>query len=105
MVNEYGVKIDANHYAPSVVEDQDRCFVCGRRSGKLDRHEVFHGPFRDKSKRLGCWVLLCDVCHGELHHKGGGLDREVKERVQRIAMEHYQWTVDDFRERFGKSYI
>ena len=103
MTNEYGVRLDKNHYAPSIVGEQDRCYICGRRDRKLDRHEVWHGPYREKSKRLGCWVQLCDICHDKLHHKGGGLDDELKEKMQRIAMDYYGWTIPEFRDRFGKS--
>ena len=105
MVNRYGVKLDRNKYAPSVVGEQKRCFLCGRSGGKLDRHEVYHGAFRDKSKELGLWVLLCSDCHDKVHHRGGGLDAELKERIQVVAMECYSWTVEDFRGEFGKSYL
>ena len=105
MKNEYGVPLDRNGYAPSVITDEQRCFICGRSGGKLDRHEVWHGAYRDKSKALGCWVPLCGECHDRLHHKGGGLDGELKEKSQSIVMEHYGWEVAEFRSRFGKSYI
>ena len=61
MRNEYGEKLDRNGYAPSIIKppfEADACFICGY-SGKLVRHEVFHGPNRTKSKNYGCWVKLC----------------------------------------------
>ena len=103
MKNKFGVVLDRNHYGPSIVGDEGRCYICGRSVG-LERHEVYHGAFRDKSKQLGCWVQLCNRCHDELHHKGGGLDAELKGKVQVIAMSYYDWTEDDFRREFGKSY-
>ena len=105
MKSEYDVRLDRNGYAPSILGEQDRCFICGRMGGKIDRHEVYHGPYRDKSKRLGCWVGLCPECHDRLHHKGGGLDSELKREVQIVVMDYYDLSVEGFRELFGKSYI
>lgn len=105
MQNEYGVALDRNNYAPSVVEQGDGCYLCGRTDRKMERHEVFHGPYRDKSKRLGCWVNLCSECHDKLHHRGGGMDVGLKMRIQEEAMKHYGWTTEEFRERFGKNYV
>ena len=105
VTNGYGAALDRNNYAPSVVSSHLRCYICGRRTGKMDRHEVYHGPYREKSKMLGCWVWLCYECHDRLHHKGGGLDAELKAAVQPIVMAYYEWTEDDFRARFGKSYL
>lgn len=105
MTNEYGVKLDKNGYAPSVYGEVERCALCGRTDRVLHRHEAYHGPYRTKSKNLGLWIPLCDLCHEKLHHKGGGYDLLVKSMVQNKAMEHYEWTVEDFRQRFGKSYL
>lgn len=59
MLNEYGETLDRNGYAPSIVQDIDGCYFCARQDGKLDRHEIFHGAYRQKSKALGLWVTLC----------------------------------------------
>ena len=50
--NEYGEKLDSNGYAPSILSKSTTCLICGRY--RTARHEVFFGPYRDKSKRLGC---------------------------------------------------
>ena len=105
MTNEYGVKLDDHGYAPSIVGEEGRCAVCGRRDRPLQRHEVYHGSNRTKSKNLGLWLQICDDCHEKVHHKNDGLDLRLKASVQGVAMVHYGWTVDDFRRRFGKSYI
>lgn len=60
-LNEYGVKLDSNGYAPSILNQQSTCLICGRYH--TARHEVFYGPYRDKSKRLGLWANLCPWCH------------------------------------------
>ncbi len=105
ITNEFGIALDRNGYAPSIVQSHGHCQYCARTDRALQRHEAFHGAYREKSKRLGCWLMLCDVCHDRLHHTNAQIDREVKEFMQRHAMQHYNWTIDEFRERFGKSYI
>ena len=67
-VNEYGAELDRNGYVPSIVqEDADECCaICYANGSKdpLNRHEIFGGAYRRKSKRLGLWVSLChDRCH------------------------------------------
>lgn len=87
------------------MQDIEVCYYCATQYGKLDRHEVFHGASRKKSKTLGLWVLLCHDCHMTLHHKDAALDALLKRQGQRVAMRHYGWSEDEFRARFGKNYI
>ena len=105
MTNEYGEKLDRNGYAESIVEDNDRCFLCGRSDRMLNRHEVYHGSNRQKSKRLGLWVNLCDLCHDKLHHKDANMDLDLKQKMQIKAMEVYGWSIEQFREITGKNYL
>lgn len=105
MTNEYGVTLDRNGYAPSIVQDIEGCYYCATRCGKLDRHEIYHGAYRAKSKALGLWVLLCHDCHMALHHKDAAMDALLKREGQRVAMARYGWSVEAFRARFGKNYI
>ncbi len=104
MTNEFGVKLDRNGYAPSVIDETKVCFLCKKR-GDLARHEVFHGANRQKSKAYGAWVHLCPKCHQELHGKDPEIDKCLHTKGQIKVMEHYGWSVDDFRERFGKNYV
>lgn len=104
MKNEFGEVLDRNGYAPSIIYQTGGCYICGRTDRALQRHEIFHGPYREKSKKLGLWVNLCDLCHDTLHHKGEGLDAQLKETGQMFAEYFYGWTTEDFRYRFGKNY-
>ena len=104
------IKLDRNGYAPSIMQaeaDQGYCFRCGRTDRKLDRHEPFGGAYRDKSKALGLWVMLChDPCHkgrGGVHQDAAEA-RRLRMKAQRIAMRKYNWTTDDFIRQFGKNY-
>lgn len=101
------MRLDRNGYAPSLWK-QGECFVCGKRGTlyvPLQRHEIFHGPNREKSKRLGTWVTLCPMCHANVHHADPALDRWLKRVGQKEAMEHYGWSIDEFRSQFGKNYL
>lgn len=106
MENMFGQKIGANGYVDSIVGNEPRCYLCGRRDLALHRHEVYHGTaYREKSKNLGLWVNLCYVCHQRLHNRDAGLDRRLKEGMQEKAMKEFGWSIEDFRREFGKSYI
>lgn len=101
------MQLDRNGYAPSLWP-QKACFICQKYGSlyvPLQRHEVFHGPYRQKSKRFGLWVTLCPECHINVHHADPSLDRWLKRVGQKQAMTHYGWTVEDFRKEFGKDYL
>lgn len=95
----------------SIVQpDRMKCFLCGRNAHAdywgLDEHHVYGGPNRKLSEEYGLKVYLChSTCHLYGAHKSAELSRQLKAEVQQIAMEHYGWTVDDFRRIFGKSYL
>jgi hypothetical protein len=111
-VNEFGAKLDRNGYAPSILtcHDEYHCKLCGRNGMRdpLDRHEIFGGGLREKSKRYGLWVHLCGwSCHrGDKGvHRDRELDLALKREAQRAAMERYGWSVDDFRALFRNNYL
>lgn len=98
-----------NGYSDSILQtDMTVCFLCGRRDRKLDRHEVWGGAYRSKSKRLGLWVLLChDDCHEGSNgvHRNADKSRRLREYAEKKALDQYDWTVQDFIREFGKNYI
>ncbi len=112
MKNEYGVTLDRNGYAPSIIPGHDdrRCLICGKNgeSDPLNRHEVFGGTNRQKSKRLGLWGDLChDSCRQGLNgvHHNREMDLLIKEQAQQCAMRKYGWSIADFILEFGKNYL
>lgn len=107
MKNEYGAKLDANGYAPSIMQScEDACYICF--SGRdLVRHEPIGGPYRAKSKRLGLWVHLCTCCHEKVHSAsmmGIRQGRMMKSDAQIVAEWYYHWNDERFIEEFGKNY-
>ena len=112
MKNEYGAKFDRNGYAPSIIpgHDEYRCLLCGKNgtADPLDRHEIFGGENRQKSKRYGLWVHLCGwICHrgADGVHRNRALDLALKRSAQRYAMDQYGWSIDDFRAVFRNNYL
>lgn len=85
-----------------------KCFLCGR-TGNLDRHHIFGGPFRKKSDRYGLTVDLChDTCHifgPDSVHQNREVMLEVKRYGQRKAMQENGWSKEDFIREFGKNYL
>jgi len=93
-----------------IQKDRTRCFICGKNAQAdyfgLDEHHVFGGPNRKLSEEYGLKVYLCHhSCHLHGVHKHNGMNKALKATVQQMAMEHYGWTVDEFRRIFGKSYL
>lgn len=103
--NDYSEVLDESGYAPSLF-DTSECNFCKRTTGKIDRHEVFHGTGRREiSKRYGCWVTLCHTCHMMLHNgKLGDYEKKLQKDCQRKAQVHYVWSTSEFIELFGKNY-
>lgn len=85
-----------------IPQDPQVCYLCGRRNA-TDVHHVYPGANRQVSDQYGLTVRLCRDCHRDLHDKGINM-AGLQSWVQRIAMEHYGWNLDEWITRFGKDY-
>ena len=74
----------------------------------LHCHEIFHGPNRRRSIRDGMVIFLPPELHN-MSPRGIHFDPEfensVKRLAQRVWMEYYDGTVEDFIRAYGRSYI
>ena len=93
-------------------EDRTHCYICGMNTNlePLDEHHIFSGyGKRELSEQYGLKVyihhLKCHIFGKNSVHKNGEINRALKAKAQKIAMEHYGWTIEDFIKIFGKSYI
>ena len=94
--------------AKSIIQKEKKCFVCGSNQW-LEEHHVFNGnPNRKLSEKYGLKVWLCHYCHNEppdgIHHNAEN-NRLLKATAQEKAMQHYGWSIADFRKIIGKSYV
>lgn len=94
--------------AKSILQTERECFMCGSHHW-LEEHHIFSGnPNRKLSERYGLKVYLCHNHHNEPPY-GIHFNKENREKLQKIAqqkaMQHYGWSVDEFRMVFGKNYL
>lgn len=92
----------------SIITDEfDKCFLCGSHR-MIEVHHIFNASNRNHSTKYGLVIPLCRWCHNTsphgVHHNAQ-LNQVLKAQAQEKAMEHYGWTVDDFRKIFGKNYL
>lgn len=92
----------------SILQKHKRCLIC-QAEQNLHLHHVFFGGGRRKiSDRYGLTVWLCARHHNMSDvgiHFNKALDTGVKQWAQNKAMQHYGWTIDDFRKIFGRNYL
>lgn len=80
------------------------CVRCGRYCHP-DRHHLIHGSGRRQlAEEDGLVVDMCHACH-MLVHDNPSEDRKFQAFGQRMWMENTGGTVQDFIERYGKSYV
>lgn len=95
---------------PELVTEKDGrpcCYLSGR-TDWIEVHHVFPGANRKLSEKFGLCVYLNHDAHNEppdgVHHNREKMDFLQRE-VQLIAMGHYGWSEEDFREIFGRSFL
>jgi hypothetical protein len=107
-LNEFGAKLDKNGYAPSLFDTTpNTCYLCGREI-PTERHEIFGGARRDKSKAYGLWVNLCGGCHRtdkNAVHQSKNVAMKMKRIGQKKAMRTYKWSQEEWMNRFFKNYV
>lgn len=94
--------------AKSILQGHRECVLTGYDGIYLDKHHVFGGANRKKSEQLGLWVWVQPELHNlgrESIHRNAELDRTLKKWAQRICMERYDMSIEDFIREFGRNYI
>lgn len=92
----------------SIIQEEKKCYICGKNGNldPLDMHHVYGGAERNNSEKYGLKVWLChNNCHLNGVHADANLNRKLKAEIQQIAMEYYDWAIEDFRNIFRRSYI
>lgn len=85
---------------------EGNCYICGVWT-KLEKHHVYGGARRNTSERYGAVVWLCHNCHNEPPdgvHFNKAVRLWLQEDMQKKLMAKYNWSVQDFVNRFYKNY-
>lgn len=89
----------------SIMQDPEDnlCYICY--AWATDTHHIFGGSksHRDRSTEDGMTVRLCRKCHSMLHDTGIGMIQLRMAGQKR--WEEVHGTREEFRERYGKSYL
>lgn len=91
--------------AKSIIHTEytDSCFLCGQYA--TETHHCLHGQGRRKlADEDGLTVRLCHNCHTNLHDHGT-CDKQLQKIAQKAWMRENGKTVQDFINRYGKSYL
>lgn len=92
----------------SILQERRECLLTGYDGIYLDKHHIFGGINRKKAEEMGLWVWL----RPEVHREGAGcvhqnreLDLTLKKWAERICLEVYDMSVEDFIREFGRNYL
>lgn len=92
----------------SIIQNSKQCYITGA-TDSIHEHHIFFGSGKRKlSEKYGLKIWLRADWHNMSDygvHFDKELDLQIKQMAQRKAMQHYEWTVEDFIGIFGKSYI
>ena len=92
----------------SIMSNEKRCLICGT-TIDLHRHHIFHGTSNKQiSENEGCWVWLCFHHHDdgskECIHNNPQYEKTMQMFCQYV-WEREKGSRDEFRKKFGKSYL
>lgn len=89
----------------SIVQQGERCFLCGRKAG-LERHHIMSGTANRKlSEKYGLTVWLCHE-----HHTGKDgvqYNRKAADSLKRLAQIAFEarYSHDEWMQTFRKNYL
>jgi len=90
----------------SIMQTDDRCYLCRMAVG-TETHHVFPGnPNRKRSDQDGLTVRLCHPCHWKVHCDSQDDGRSML-FLKKKGQEAYELTHtrEDFMKRYGRSWL
>ena len=93
--------------ANSILQSHKVCYVTGD-NYNLHCHHVFGGSCKKLSEKYGLKIWLRADWHNMSNygiHFDSELNNNIREKAQKKAMEHYNWSIEDFIRIFGRNYI
>lgn len=92
----------------SIIPNNDKyCFLCKRMGLYVEGTDSHHMLFGNKKSYADADGLTCQLCHTHHMrlHQQQEYQLELKQLAERVWLEHYKKTIDDWIERYGKNYI
>ncbi len=94
--------------AKSIIPNNDEyCFLCkqvGRYIVGTDTHHMLFGNKKSFADDDGLTVQLCHRHHMRLHQQQEH-QLELKQLAERVWLEHYNKTIEDWIKRYGKNFL
>ena len=70
-----------------------------------DKHHMVYGTSKRKlADKDGLYVQLCHKCHMRLHQEGYFKD-DLQQLAEKVWLEHYGKTIEDWIRRYDKNYL
>lgn len=94
-----------------IQKDKKKCFICGQNpcGDPLDKHHIFGAALRSKSEKYGLTVYIhhnkCHIFGERSVHRNAGINQRLQQIAQKKAMQHYNWSEEEFRAQFYKNYL
>ena len=94
----------------SIIQTERECYICAKLGfhtyKNLHEHHFIPGIAKRRlCEADGLKAFLCVYHHTEVHSANSKWMNELKKEAQIRYMEYYEKSVDEFRERYGKSYL
>ena len=92
----------------SIIPNNDKyCYLCKQRGLYIEGTDSHHCLFGNKKKYAdddGLTVQLCHRHHMRLHSQQEH-QIELKQLAERVWLEHYDKTIEDWINRYGKNFL
>lgn len=94
----------------SIIQTERECYICAKLGfhtyKNLQEHHFIPGVAKRKlCESDGLKAFLCVYHHNEVHSADSKWMNELKKEAQIRYMEYYGKSIDEFRSRYGKSYL
>ena len=85
-----------------MTDDLEHCYYCGRTPVQF--HHIYGGPNRKKATEDDLFIPLCWECHVKVHNEPTQRKLMALRQLGQLEYEKTH-TREEFRERYGKSYL
>lgn len=88
----------------SIIQFERVCFHPGCEKLPIESHHLLAGSYRGGAEKLGLKVFYCHDHHMHLHENETDM-MKMRAFAQGYAMAYYGWTLEEFIEKIGRSFL